>query len=264
MSPDLIFWFALAAKMLVTAGFVIAATLAAQHLGPLAGSLIATLPIAAAPAYVFLSLDHDPAFIARSALGSLAINPAIAVFALIYAVLGHSRPLLGSLGAALAFWILAAYAVSNVDWNWLGATIFNLAVFPIALWIARYYREAPMGQVPIRWPDIVWRGVLVAVLVAAVVVLSFLIGPFASGLMAVFPVVLTSIIVILHRRVGGPATAAVLANAISGLIGLGGAFLTLHLTAVPLGPPLAMTLALGVSILWGLNVYRLRRRGARL
>ena len=41
--------------------------------------------------------------------------------------------------------------------------------------------------------------------------------------------------VILHHRVGGPATAAVLANAIPGLAGFGAALLTLHLTAVSLG-----------------------------
>ena len=35
-----------------------------------------------------------------------------------------------------------------------------------------------------------------------------------SGVLAVFPVIYTSIMLILHRRVGGPATAAVLANAV--------------------------------------------------
>ena len=57
--------------------------------------------------------------------------------------------------------------------------------------------------------------------------------------------------VILHHRVGGPATAAVLANAIPGLAGFGcSVLLTLHLTAVSLGIVTALFLGLGVSVVW--------------
>jgi hypothetical protein len=64
--------------------------------------------------------------------------------------------------------------------------------------------------------------------------------------------------VILHRRVGGPATAAVLANAVPGLAGFGAALLTLHLTAVPLGSALALIVALGVSVAWNAGLYATR------
>jgi hypothetical protein len=59
----------------------------------------------------------------------------------------------------------------------------------------------------------------VALLVGLVVTLSFRIGPAGSGVLAVFPVIYTSIMIILHCRIGGPATAAVLANAVPGLAG---------------------------------------------
>lgn len=262
MSPDLLFWLALVVKMAVTAGFVIVATMAAQRVGPLPGALIATLPIAAAPAYIFLAMEHDSGFIAQSALASLAINPVTATFALIYAVLGQRQSLLLSLPAALIFWVLLAMVVNSIHWNLIGAVLFNVVVFPLCLIVAQQYRHAPMGPVKFRWKDILARGLMVALLVAAVVVLSFKIGSFASGLLAVFPIVLSSIIFILHRRVGGPATAAVLANAVIGLIGLGVAFVVLHVATAPLGVWLAMTLALAVSVGWGLAVYGMRRLGA--
>ena len=65
-----------------------------------------------------------------------------------------------------------------------------------------------------------------------------------------FPVIYTSIMLIMHRRVGGPATAAVLANAVPALAGFGLALLTLHLAAVPLGSGAALIVALGVSVVW--------------
>ena len=78
-------------------------------------------------------------------------------------------------------------------------------------------------------------------------------------MLAVFPVIYASIMLILHRRIGGPATAAVLANAISGLAGFAVALLTLHLTAEPLGSASALVLALGISVAWNAAIYGVRR-----
>jgi hypothetical protein len=76
--------------------------------------------------------------------------------------------------------------------------------------------------------------------------------------LAVFPVY-TSIVLILHRRLG-PATAAVLANAVLGLAGFGAAPLTLHFAAVPLGSALALIAALSVSVGWNAGLYVARHR----
>ncbi len=113
------------------------------------------------------------------------------------------------------------------------------------------------------WYDFAVLAGLVALLVGAVVTLSFRIGPTGSGVLAVFPVIYTSIMVILHHRVGGPATAAVLANAIPGLAGFGVALLSLFLAAVPLGSATALVIGLSVSVTWNAIVYALRRRQGR-
>ena len=78
MSPDLLFWPALM-KMAVTAAFVVIATATAERAGAFVGALVATLPIAAGPAYVFVALDHDSGFIAASALSSFVVNAVTAV-----------------------------------------------------------------------------------------------------------------------------------------------------------------------------------------
>ena len=72
MSPDLMFWLALATKMAITALFVSVATIIAERLGAAVGALVATLPVSAGPVYVFLALDHDAAFISASAVASLS------------------------------------------------------------------------------------------------------------------------------------------------------------------------------------------------
>jgi hypothetical protein len=90
MSPDLAFILTLALRMAVTAAFVVTASLITERSGPVIGALVATLPISAGPAYVFLALDHDAAFIAEGALASLPINAVTIFLGLTYVVLARS------------------------------------------------------------------------------------------------------------------------------------------------------------------------------
>jgi hypothetical protein len=102
------FALALAVKMAVTAGLVVAAARIAERAGPLLGALVATLPISAGPAYVFVSLDHGPAFVAASALASLVMNAATTLLALTYVLLAQRRGRGVRLAAALGVWLASA------------------------------------------------------------------------------------------------------------------------------------------------------------
>jgi hypothetical protein len=260
MSPDLYFALTLIAKMVLTAAFLLAATITAERAGPLIGGLVATLPISAGPVYIFLALDHDAHFIAQSALGSFVTNAYNVIFAVVYALLAQNHSLTVSFGVAMAIWIALAFAGTTVAWAVTSAIVLNIVVIALALWISAPLRHEPMPRVETRWYDLVLRASMVALLVGIVVTLSFHIGPTASGNLVVFPIVLSSIIIILHHRVGGPATAAVMANAVIGLGGFGFAVLALNLTAERLGSPLALTLALLVSVGGNLLIYFVRRR----
>src|SRR6185437_1361188 len=94
MSPDLAYLLILALRMAVAAAFVVTASFITEHSGPAIGALIATLPISAGPAYVFLALDHDSAFIAQGALTSLPINAATIYLGLTYTLLAQRHGLL--------------------------------------------------------------------------------------------------------------------------------------------------------------------------
>jgi hypothetical protein len=261
VSPELYFALTLIVKMAVTAGFVLAATITAERAGPLVGGLVATLPLGAGPVYVFLALDHDAHFIADSATASLAINAVNVLFALIYAWLAQKRSVGASLGGAFLMWLVLALTVHSIQWSYGGALLLNIVVVTPAVWLARPLRHVRMPVFHARWTDLAMRAALVAALVGITVTFSFQLGSIGSGILAVFPVILISIMFILHRRVGGKPTAAVLANAPLGLIGFAGACTMLHFTAEPLGVPVGLTLALATSVGWSLLVLLARRRG---
>jgi len=260
MSPDLLFWLSLVLKMAVTAGFVVGAAMVAERAGPAIGALVATLPIAAGPAYFFVALDHDAAFISASAIGSIAAHAATAVFSLVFVVLAQRFSTAVSVGSAVASWFVVAFALRMVPWTFVTVAAANLAIFGVCIALTNRYRHAKMPLIVRKWYDVLVRAAMVACLVAAVVGLSGRVGPLVTGLLAVYPIVMTSLMLIFQPRVGGPATAALIANSMWGLVGFSACLFTVHLAPVPLGIWAGLILSLVVSVVWNIALYALRRR----
>jgi hypothetical protein len=260
MSPDLAFILTLALRMAVTAAFVVSASVITERSGPVIGALIATLPISAGPSYVFLALDHDAAFIAEGALASLPINAATIFLGLTYVVLAQRQSATVSCLSAVAVWIVLASVIRTIHWSLAGGLLANAVAFTICVPLLGRFRNVKMPLITRRWYDIPLRASLVATLVATVVTLSGWVGPTISGIIALFPVVFTSMMLILHPRIGGPATAAVLANSGWGLMGLGIAIAVLHVAALRFGSAVGLGLALMVCISWNLGLWWNGRR----
>ena len=260
MSPDLAFILTLALRMAVTAAFVVTASLITERSGPVIGALVATLPISAGPSYVFLALDHDADFIAEGALASLPINAATILLGLTYVVLAQRRSALVSWSGAIAVWIALAALIRTLHWTLAGGLIANAIAFAVCIPLLAPYRHVRMPLVRRGRYDIPLRALLVSTQVATVVALSGWVGPKISGMIALFPVVFSSMMLILHPRIGGPATAAVLANSAWGLMGLGIAIAVLHVAALRFGSAVALSLALATCVSWNLALWWNGRR----
>jgi hypothetical protein len=260
MSPDLAFILTLGLRMAVTAAFVVSASVITERSGPVIGALVATLPVSAGPSYVFLALDHDASFIAEGALASLPINAATIFLGLTYVVLAQRRSVIVSCGGAVAVWIGLAAAARAMHLSLAGGLAVNAIAFAICIPLLRRFRHVKMPLITRRWFDIPLRAALVSTVVATVVTLSRWVGPSLSGTIALFPVVFTSMMVILHPRIGGPATAAVVANSGWGLIGFGLAIAVMHVAALRFGSAVALSLALATCVSWNLGLWWIGRR----
>ena len=133
MSPDLIFWYGLALKMVLTAIVVVVTSVAVERTGPFIGALIAALPTAAGAAYVILAVQHPPSFIAASAIGSITVSAAVSVFAAVYIILAQRHGVVLSLGVSLVIWFALAAVFRFIDWTPLSAVILNVIVFGITV-----------------------------------------------------------------------------------------------------------------------------------
>jgi uncharacterized membrane protein (GlpM family) len=260
-SPELIFLSELALKMALTAFIVVIVSVTVERSGPFIGALIAALPTAAGAAYIILAFEHSPDFIAASAVGSAAATASVSVFCLVYAVLAQRHGLVLSLGVAVAIWFVAAAALRLNTWTPLTAAILNVAVFGVTVPLSWRYRTSGPPAKFLRTPyDIPLRAITSAVVVAVVTTASYSIGSFASGVFAVFPIVMGCSIVILHPRVGGIASASMMAHAQIALNGLWLGFLAMHYLVAPVGVWGAYGLGLAVCIGWSVMLWLVRAR----
>lgn len=255
-----LFLFGLLLKIVMTATIVVAASIVVERTGPFIGALIAALPTAAGAVYIILAFEHPPAFVAGSALGSMASNASTMVFAFTYASLAQKRGLFVSLAGAFAIWSLCGLLLRLVDWTPALALTLNVIVCGVTTLAARrFLSEGDKGKVRVTRADIVWRAAIVAFCVVVVTIASHSIGAFASGIFAVFPVAMASFFIILHPRVGGPAAASVAAHVPVPLLGLALGFLAVHFLAGAIGVWWSYAAGLAIGIAWNALIWMIRR-----
>ena len=260
MSPSDYFWLSLLLKAALTSSIIVTASLIVERGGPFLGAMIASLPTSVGAAYIVMAVEHSPDFISKSALGSLTGNVAGVTFAAVYALLARRHSLIVGLGGALLIWFVFAFALRQTDFTLWQALSLNLVVATIAIWAtARARAETfPKSATVRRAYDIPLRAAAVSAFVIVVTTVSHSIGAFSSGIFAVFPMAMSSFIVILHNRIGGLATSNVIAHAQVPMLGFIPTFLVVNLFATTIGKWWALLLALLASLLWNAALWMWR------
>lgn len=251
----------LALKLGFSALIVVAASLIVERSGPVVGALVATLPVAGGPAYVFLAMEHGPAFIAAGTLASFPAMFAQAAYHVVYAKLAQRHGLALSLGAALIIWAAVAFAMLQTGWGFVVLAPLSFLGFGLAYLLVRPYLAWQGGAIPRRqWFDLPLRAAAVMLVTGAAIMAGRHAGPTLAGLAATMPTVFTSLILIMHPRIGGKNTAALVASGTIGMTGFAAGLCFLHLTAIPLGATLALCGTLAVCITWNGTLLLARRR----
>jgi hypothetical protein len=194
-------------------------------------------------------------------VGSAAATAAVSIFCWVYAVLAQRQGVVPSVAISIVVWFVATAALKLVSWTPLTASLLNIIVFSITVPLSWRYRTSGPPPKLLRRPyDIPLRAIASAVVVATVTTASHSIGSFASGMFAVFPIVMCCSIVILHLRVGGVASASMMAHAQIALNGLWLGFIAVHYLVAPCGVWGAFGLGMLVCIAWSGGLWLIRAR----
>lgn len=243
----------LAIKLASTALLVVLATGFAARFGAFIGAMIAAIPISAGPSYLFLAMENDAAFVAQSALTSIAVNALTVIFLVIASALVARFGILLSLIAGISGWLAGAFLITELSLTLPEACLLNAIIFVIAIYLSKPLLGDPQSRPAKRtWLDIPLRVITVVTVVGSAVIVGRLVGPKAAGVVALIPVVWISMAAVIYARQGGAACAAVLANGIVPMIGFWFGLTAVHLLIVSHGPTIALSVGLAIPVIFTL------------
>lgn len=251
-------------KMAIAAAIVVSVSLIAEKSKPFIAAMLATLPISAGPSLVFLALEHDDAFLSIALLGTMVTNIGTAIYILAYGLFAQRFATPLALFGAISAWALSVLAIKSLPWGIISALMASIIAYALMIPLTRRFLASPMPPVPPRaWYAIPLRAGAVALLAGTVTTLSWQLGPFASGLLTAFPIVLSSLIAILQPRIGGPATARVIVSGLPGLLGFALALALAASLSEPIGRFWALAIGLAVCLVWNASLVLWRNRTAQ-
>ena len=260
----------LIAKIVVSAGFVLLGTAAAERLGPRLGGLFAATPQMAVVSLIFFAIEQGPAFAAQSSFwnisGMCSTIPVLLAYLVATKLVAAPRSASIAAGVLLgaASFVLAASLYASIPLT--HATVVPLAavVCGVTSWLVRGLPEtAAIRRVPTSAWLLAARAAVSALAVVTVTSLAHLLGPKWSGLIVAFPVNTLPVVVILHWHYGSDVIKPFIKRWPSGVFGVCLFNLVAFLCLERLGLTLTVTLAYAVDIAYVVLVGWLSRPRTR-
>ncbi|QNI04377.1 hypothetical protein HXW73_16315 [Halomonas sp. SH5A2] len=236
-------------KWFSTTLVVVCVSLAAVRLGPKIGGVLAGTPIVLGPGYFFMIREQSDPFVADAALGSLHAMLATLIFCLSYVLLAKRLGAVVSVACSALIWILAASIADQLP----GGVFFALALFGVTLLFSRFYinsigLSSKAVSAPVRWGDLLIRGVLAGAVVCLATILLVNFDPAISGIVLSFPIGMLTIALTLHQRYGVEVARVTLANTQLGMLSLVAFSTVLGLSVKVVPGSLAFFFSLAMSI----------------
>ncbi len=239
-------------SFLISGIWIAGSTRLAERLGSRIGGLVANLPSKLLISLVFVSLVQDPSF-AMAAARAVPIGMLINSVFLFLFIVTAPRGLRVALPVSLGAWLVLARLAEGLQIAHFGLGVVLYLVVTLAAWSGLEFRagipELPGRTLRRSAAMLIARGVFAGGVVAATVLLARFISSYWTGLLATFPAVMLTTMVILTFS-GGPglarATGKVMLFASTNILVFAGAVILFYpRLGMPLGTLLAFLAAVG-------------------
>lgn len=203
-------------KLLLVPFLVLLITLAGRRWGPSVAGWVAGFPVVTAPTLLFISLDQGVAFAAAAAHASLTAVLSNASFIVAYAWMALRAPWYGAAAVGVGTFAVVGWALTMLHADPGPALITTMLGLMAAS--RSFPKVAPVkaARPPSPW-ELPIRCVAAGAMSLAVMQMADRLGPTASGLLAVFPVLGLLFGVFSQLVWGGAGAARLLAGMIRGL-----------------------------------------------
>ena len=188
----------------------------AERYGTKIGGIFGTLPSTIVIAFIFIALNQNVDFAAKSAAvvpAELGIN---VIFLLLFALLVH-RSIYVAFFGSLTIWAILSLLlfVFNLENVFISISIYIIIIIIAIIVLERVKKIPSSGNVTVHYnpSKIALRGILAGTVISIAVILSN-VGAIISGIFSVFPAILSSTMLISFRE-HGPKFAAGMAKSMT-------------------------------------------------
>lgn len=237
-------------KLTLVPALMAAVTLAGRRWGPAVAGWLSAFPVVSGPILLIMALEQGAAFTATAAVGTLSAVLAILVFGVAYAwaATRHAWPVSLIMGL-----VAYALAVAGLSLSPPSLSVYAPLVLAALVMAQRLYPVPPAASTtptthtrPVN--DITLRMLAGALLVLLVTHFAALMGPGLSGVLAMFPVMASVLVVFSHRHVGASFAIQMLRGMVLGYYAFAAFCIVLALSLPSTGVTSAFVLALAAAV----------------
>lgn len=234
------------ATLLIPPVYIAVVSLAERRWGQTLSGRLTALPTQTSTIILVVAIEQGLSVAAGVAAGAILGIVSLTAFALAYGLASRRLAWPGSLALGLAgFFAVAGAALTVRGSPPVDAVVATVAVVAVAVALARLPRTLASGdRVTV---GLATRMALAMVLVVAVAASVTVLGPVATGVLGVFPIITAPMTTLNHRESGASAARRYLEGLEWGLVGGVAYFLLLSDLLRPDG--LALSFALGIPLL---------------
>jgi len=188
----------------------------AERYGTKIGGIFGTLPSTIVIAFIFIALNQNVDFAAKSAAivpAELGVN---VIFLLLFALLVHKSIYVAFFGSLTIWTILSLLLfIFNLGNILISISIYIITIVITIIVLERVKKIPSSGNVTVHYnpSKIALRGILAGTVISVAVILSN-VGAIISGIFSVFPAILSSTMLISYRE-HGPKFAAGMAKSMT-------------------------------------------------
>lgn len=248
---------------IIAAAWVSAATVITERMGTKVGAMFTTLPSTIVVALYFIAVEQGPELAAESALVVPAVMGINVVFLAIFVAMSD-KGLPTALISAMAVWAVLSTILYLADPStlYLSLVVFVLLVIGTTMWLRATHRfqQRPGQHIDYTVGEIAFRGLFAGLMISLSVAGASLVGATMGGILAVFPAIFTSTMVILYLRQGREFSGAVGTLMIVGSANVVVYSVVVYFAFPEMGEVWGSLVALAISYTWSFCLYLVVKR----
>jgi len=211
----------LLAKIIVTLVMILLLTAIAEYVNPKLAGILSGYPIGSAIVLYFYGLEYGVEFAALGALYNLAGQVPSLTFALTYLFVLRRKPdtsVPRAIATALLGYLVCAGLIGLLQLSPTAVISVSVTGLLVSSYLVHSRSESSRApKLPFRWRVVVFRTAIAATLVVTITALAGQLGFYWAGILSAFPMILMSLVLIVHLHLGAACARAVLSHFPMGL-----------------------------------------------